>query len=251
MLVMSQEEGRARQYKVKTPGAYLQALIVSAALVVGEIVALAQASAAGGWILGRSGYPVLNDFMAFWVAGKFALEGTAAKAYDFGSIHAAQISLIGHDTSLSAPFFNTPIFLFLMTPFAVLPYPVAFLVFVAATAALYSAVTIAITGRCGARLFALAAPATLVDVSAGQNGFLTAALLGAALLHLERKPALSGAYLGFLFYKPQFGPLFPLVLVLDGRWRAFGATALITIAALAACWLIFGFDIFPAFGRAI
>src|SRR6266446_4772974 len=125
--------------KTRGPGAYLQALIVSAALVVGEIVALAQASAAGGWILGRSGYPVLNDFMAFWVAGKFALEGTAAKAYDFGSIHAAQIGLIGHDSNLSAPFFNTPMFLFLVAPLAALPYPVAFVVFVAATAALYSA----------------------------------------------------------------------------------------------------------------
>src|SRR6266478_5260659 len=170
----AKELGSKTLAKTKTPGAYLQALIVSAALVVGEIVALAQASAAGGWILGRSGYPVLNDFMAFWVAGKFALEGTAAKAYDFGSIHAAQIGLIGHDSNLSAPFFNTPMFLFLLAPLAALPYPVAFVVFVAATAALYAGVTTAITGRWGAGLFALAAPATLVDVSAGQNGFLTA-----------------------------------------------------------------------------
>jgi hypothetical protein len=49
----------------------------------------------------------------------------------------------------------------------------------------------------------------LVNVLLGQNGFLTAGLMGLALAFMERRPLLSGIFLGFLTYKPHFGLLFP------------------------------------------
>ena len=65
---------------------------------------------------------------------------------------------------------------------------------------------------------ALGFPAALWNITAGQNGFLTAALIGGTLGLLERRPALAGICLGLLTYKPQFGLLFPLVLIADRRW---------------------------------
>ena len=58
-------------------------------------------------------------------------------------------------------------------------------------------------------LFALGFPAAIWNVTAGQNGFLTAALIGGTLGLLERHPALGRDLLGLLTYKPQFGLLFP------------------------------------------
>ncbi|HET7912143.1 MAG TPA: glycosyltransferase family 87 protein, partial [Pseudolabrys sp.] len=68
-------------------------------------------------------------------------------------------------------------------------------------------------------------PAVFVNLGHGHNGFLTAALFGAALLQLDRRPVLAGILFGCIAYKPQFGLLIPIVLAASGRWRVFTATA--------------------------
>jgi hypothetical protein len=72
-----------------------------------------------------------------------------------------------------------------------------------------------------------------VNVGHGQNGFLTAALLGGALQILDRKPWLAGLLIGLLAYKPQFGVLIPVALLASQRWSTIIAAG-VTIAALVA-----------------
>ena len=81
----------------------------------------------------------------------------------------------------------------------------------------------------------------------GHNGFLTAALLGAALIQLDRRPLLAGLLIGLLAYKPQFGLLIPLVLAASGRWRAFFAAAATVIVLALLVTLAFGVDVWTAF----
>ena len=50
----------------------------------------------------------------------------------------------------------------------------------------------------------------------GQNGFLTAALIDGTLYLMPVRPILAGICLGLLSYKPQYGLLFPLVLIAAG-----------------------------------
>ncbi len=96
-------------------------------------------------------------------------------------------------------------------------------------------------------LVALAFPAVLINLGHGQNGFLTAALLGGALAVLDRRPIVAGLLFGLLAYKPQFGLMIPLVLAAGGHWRSFAAAA-ITVALLAlATTLTFGTDVWHAF----
>src|SRR5205085_427699 len=85
----------------------------------------------------------------------------------------------------------------------------------------------------------------------GHNGFITAALLGGALLLLDRRPLLAGALLGCLAYKPQFGLLMPLVLAATGRWRVIGAAAATVLAIAALTWALFGADVFVAFWHSL
>ena len=51
----------------------------------------------------------------------------------------------------------------------------------------------------------LALPPTLACALVGQNGFFSAALFGALLLWLPRRPLLAGVALGVLAFKPQRG----------------------------------------------
>ncbi len=96
-------------------------------------------------------------------------------------------------------------------------------------------------------LLALAFPAVLINIGHGQNGFLTAALLGGALVTLQRQPLLAGVLFGLLAYKPQFGLMIPLALAAGGHWRAFAAAAA-TVALLAlATTLSFGPHVWQAF----
>ena len=96
-------------------------------------------------------------------------------------------------------------------------------------------------------LLALAFPAVLVNIGHGQNGLLTAALVGGALAILDRRPIVAGILFGLLAYKPQFGLMIPVVLAASGRWRTF-SSAVATVALLAAAaTLVFGWQVWHAF----
>jgi hypothetical protein len=81
----------------------------------------------------------------------------------------------------------------------------------------------------------------------GQNAFLTAALLAAAGLALDRRPALAGAALASLAFKPQLGLLVIPALVAARRWAALGAAVAAGAAWVVAAWLAFGADAWLAF----
>jgi alpha-1,2-mannosyltransferase len=96
-------------------------------------------------------------------------------------------------------------------------------------------------------LLAVAFPAVLVNVGHGQNGFLTAALLGAGLVTLGRQPILAGILFGLLAYKPQFGLMLPIALIAGGHWRAFAAAAATVGLLAAATTITFGPHVWAAF----
>ncbi len=78
----------------------------------------------------------------------------------------------------------------------------------------------------------LAFPPVLWTIGVGQNGLLTAGLLGAATLLVDRRPLAAGLLFGVLSCKPHFALLVPIALAAGGRWRALAATA---ISALVFC----------------
>jgi len=96
-------------------------------------------------------------------------------------------------------------------------------------------------------LLALAFPSVLINVGHGQNGFLTAALIGGALVMLDRRPLVAGILFGLLVYKPQYGLMIPLVLAVSGRWKCFAAAAATVALLAAATTLSFGASVWHAF----
>jgi alpha-1,2-mannosyltransferase len=227
-------------------------------------MALLIASAAGflflvvtaNGVIDRQGRPLGTDFSNVYAAGTYASAGDPQAPFDPPQQFAREQALFG----LSTQFYGwhyPPFFLFVAAALALMPYGLALAVWQAVTLGLYVLTIGAILkafspGGAISRdpmwlLAALAFPAVLINIGHGQNGFLTAALLGGALVVLDRRPIVAGLLLGLLVYKPQYGLLIPLVLAVSGRWKCF-ASAAITVALLTlATTLTFGAGVWHAF----
>jgi arabinofuranan 3-O-arabinosyltransferase len=221
--------------------------VVSLSLALGYAVLLFGTYLQGHFLTDPQGQPIANDFVDVYAAGRLALEGAAATAYDWPLHKAAEVRALGHDFANYYGWHYPPPFLFVAMALALLPYLGAALLWLLATLAAYAAALRAIIGESVGILLALGFPAGIWNITAGQNGFLTAALISATLTLLERRPAVAGVCLGLLTYKPQFGLLFPLVLIIDRRWTTITVAALVALTLAAASWLAFGSASWQAF----
>jgi arabinofuranan 3-O-arabinosyltransferase len=204
----------------------------------------------GLWLVNESGAPVYHDFTRFWVAGWQALHGETA-LHSLAAFKAVQDSSAGLGHSPYSLLSYPPTFTLILVPLALLPYFAAFLTWEAVTLVCCIAVVYLIVRRQPAVSLMLASPFAAWNFLIGQNGFLTASLLGASLLFLERRPVLAGTFIGCLTYKPQFGVLFPVALIAARRWRACVSATVTAIFLGVASVAAFGVDGWTALPRAL
>lgn len=183
-----------------------------------------------------------SDFLAFWGAGRVTVAGDPAAAYDLAVQERVQT---GTGSKGWFAFVNPPPFLVVAAPLGLLPFPVAWPLWVLATYALWAFISV----RAFPRLWplVLAYPGALIGATHAQTGLLTGALLVFAATRLNRRPLAAGGAIGALIIKPHLALLMPFWLGAGGRWRVFftaGATVL-TLLALSA--LVFGPAILPAY----
>ncbi len=199
------------------------------------------------------GRPLGTDFSNVYAAGTYVRDGHPEAPFDPVQQFARERALFGETTQFYG-WHYPPYFLFVAAALATMPYQLALAVWQAASLGLYL-LMIAAMPFSAARaprkseilLLALAFPAVFINIGHGQNGFLTAALLGGALLMLRERPALAGMLFGLLAYKPQFGLMIPLALLAGGYWRCFIAAAVTVALATLVTTLAFGTHIWAAF----
>jgi alpha-1,2-mannosyltransferase len=199
-----------------------------------------------GWIM-PLGKPTTTDFVSFYAAGALADAGTPALAYDHAAHRAAEERVVG--AGIEYQFFNyPPVDLLPFAALAALPYLAAFYLFEIATLVLYLLVGARILGERSVTAVAvlLGFPVVFWNFGLGQNGFMTAALFGAATLLIDRRPVAAGLLFGALCYKPQFALLLPLALAAGGQWRAFAAAAASAAAFVLLSLAMFGVDTWQA-----
>ena len=203
------------------------------------------------WLFADPGQmTVAGDFTSFYAASDLALHGRAVDIYDEPPHFAAQKALYRDPDLGYLTFMYPPIFLLLCLPFALLPFVVMTALWLASTTAAYAAAMFALLRPAQAVLL-LSYPAVFINAGYGQNGALSAALLGFAAWGLDKRPVLSGFCFGLLAYKPHLGVLVPLALLITGRWRAFIAAAVTVLGLCALTTVIFGPEIWAAYiGRA-
>jgi arabinofuranan 3-O-arabinosyltransferase len=199
------------------------------------------------WIYDPSGLGIPTDFVNVWAAGRLVLDGHPAQAYDWDIQKQVEVALLGQDFTGHFAWHYPPPFLFVATFLAQFPYSVAFVGWVSVSMLPYLAVMRAIVGRAFGLVLAVAFPVVLNNALVGQNGFLTAALIGGTLYLMPTRPILSGICLGLLSYKPQYGLLFPLVLIAASQWTVFFTAGIVAAAMALASWLVFGTESWQAF----
>lgn len=197
----------------------------------------------------RNGKPVGTDFSNVYAAGTLAWQGKAANAYDPALQHAAEIAVFGGRDVPFCGWHYPPFFLAIAALVATVPYLWGLALWQVTTLVAYLATVRAILRRRETLLVATAFPAVFVNIGHGHNGFLTTALLGGALLLLDRRPWLAGVLIGLIAYKPQFGVLIPLALVAGGYWRSIAGATLTVLALVALSTAIFDTGIWHAFAE--
>jgi hypothetical protein len=201
----------------------------------------------GNWIVTIDGRNIVADFGTLWTTGALVRDHHPTLAYDWDAVRQAMIALTGNDHIGRFGFHYPPPFLFGVLLLAQLPYRLSFLAWVVGSTTLYAAVVRALVGRPIGWVLALTFPVLFFNSVIGQNGCLTAALIGSSLLLLPTRPVLAGICLGLLTYKPQYGPLFALVLVATAQWRVVVSAAATAMMLAFASWLAFGTETWLAF----
>jgi hypothetical protein len=221
--------------------------VICFALIVAQAVYLAASYLQGAWLIAPGGGGIPSDFVNVWAAGKLALGHEAEAAYDWPTHKAMEVVAVGHPFDGYFGWHYPPPFLFAAAPLALMPYATAYIVWAFGTFPAYLAAIRAIIGERTGIILAAAFPAVLCNFVDGQNGFLSAALLGGALVMLVERPILAGVCLGLLTYKPHLGLLIPIALIAGGHWRAIIAAGIVAILMVFASWLAFGTATWLAF----
>jgi len=221
--------------------------LVCFALIVVNAVYLAASYVEGFWLIAPNGLGIESDFVNVWAAGRLALAGHAAAAYDWPTHKLMEETAVGHAFDGYFGWHYPPTFLFVAAALSLLPYATAYALWGFATFPAYLVAVRAIIGNRVGYLLAAAFPAVLPNFIVGQNGFLTAGLAGGTLLLLESNPIAAGILLGLLTYKPHLGLLFPIALAAGGYWRTFFTAALGALLMAAGSWLAFGGEAWQAF----
>lgn len=221
------------------------------ACVIGASLIALGLLGAMGWLLAQArgllladGNALFGDFIAFWSAGRLALEGEAARAHDLLALAPVQKAAVPGLYFLT-PWNHPPPFLLIAAPLALAPYPIAALIFLGGSLALY--IFAARKLAPGALVFALTAPAALYHLGNVQTGLLIAGLCGLAAHWMERRPRLAGALIGLLVIKPHLALLWPLMLALQARWRVFWFAASSAGALIALSGAAFGLESYARF----
>jgi hypothetical protein len=245
--------------------------LVAAAVLIASLAGVGYLLATSNGLNDYQGRPLGTDFSNVYAAGTLMLDGRPEAPFYPAQHYAREQAIFGADTQFYG-WHYPPFFLFIAAALALLPYLAALAVWQGITFGLYLLSIWMIVREAGRRspspqrgegrgeegpglehadrlwlLLPAAFPAVFVNLGHGHNGFLTAALLGAALVLLDRRPVAAGILFGLMAYKPQFGLMIPLVLIATGRWRTFAAAAATVAGLIVFSTIVFGPKVWSAF----
>ncbi|ALS59302.1 glycosyltransferase family 87 protein [Pandoraea norimbergensis] len=189
------------------------------------------------------------DFLPFWGASHFVLQGHPLDAYNIEIMNQAQIAAEPWTTKLGGymPWLYPPIMMVFLAPVALLPFMFAYTVYASIGFALFYATLRRTAPWADARLPIIGFPGVLVVVVAGQIALYTTAIAGISLVLLRKRPVWAGIFAGLLFIKPHIALLFPLAFLCARQWRALAACIVTVIVTTLLAAAVFGIDAYTAF----
>lgn len=194
----------------------------------------------------NAGLPLGRDFVAFWSASAVAIDGAPEAVFDLKKIHAYQNAVVGRAVDPTA-WHYPPTFLLAVLPLAHFSYVIALGLWLLAPLVAFWLVLRGLYGSAAFASVLFLFPGVTLSVVSGQNGIITAALLGAALMALDSRPALAGIFFGLLTYKPHLAALIFPALFVGRYWQALAVAIATGIAMIVASLAVFGTPVWLAF----
>lgn len=190
-----------------------------------------------GQIVGR-------DFLHSWTAIQLASEGKFNDIYNPDLLVSHAPSKV-KNSGVAFNFVYPPQTLAFLLPLAKLDYIVALVVWSLFSLILYTlCIKLATTSNLAFCL--LLAPTTFLNLSMGQNGLVTGALLVLGLCLIEKYPKISGVLIGILTIKPHLGILIPIALIVGKYKETFIWAVISSITLFAISTFAFGMDVWRA-----
>ncbi|MFN3890262.1 MAG: glycosyltransferase family 87 protein [Beijerinckiaceae bacterium] len=192
--------------------------------------------------------PEIVDFHAFYLSGLLANDGRLAEAYDISKLLQAQRDYLG--AMLFMPWTYPPPFNLVTSGLAKLPFGSSYFLFTGASFASFMLVLWLIAPREFPRVLLLAVTSIIIMLICGQNGFLTASIVGLFALLYLRQSLWAGAVLGLMIFKPHLVIGIGLWLLLRRDTGQLLAASIVAIGLCLASTVAFGPAIWTSFLQA-
>ncbi len=228
----------------------------AAALVVGLWSVTLVNFATPGWRT-LNGHVKGEDWAHFWAIGRAAARQDWRGLYDPDRLRAEfERAAPGVEAPTFIPVYGPQLALAL-APFGALPYGISLVLWWISGGLAYWLCCRAAWARCPALgpprdllLFAAAYPGFWQLFIHGQTTWIALACATVIWLALrERRSLAAGIALGLLAYKPQLGIALVIVLIVRRSWAVLAIAAGTVAAQVVVCWLWFGPEVLPAYGR--
>ena len=188
---------------------------------------------------------VPTDFNDYHVVGRMVLAGKWAQAYDWPALKAAQVAQLG--TWAFMPWAYPPPFTLFTGVLGLLPIAAAYLVFTGASWLLFYTALHRLAGRATIPALVITLPALIINAKCGQNGFLSAGLIGWTLVALRDRSPAAGWPLGLMIFKPHLALGVGLLALLERHWGAILRAGLLALALCLTATVVCGPAIWTAF----
>ncbi|MBR0713517.1 glycosyltransferase family 87 protein [Bradyrhizobium liaoningense] len=217
-------------------------------LVLGAVAISVLAKTAWFSRLGSLEQRGLVDFDDFHIVAQRVWLGDLHQAYQLDRLLQMQIEAFG--VSNFMPWTYPPQFSLLIAPFALLPVGLAYFLFTAATLVFFLITLRSIAGNAFALVLVVLFPTLAVTLACGQNGFLTAGLVGLVCLNGERRETsnkvFAGLALAAMVIKPHLAVAMAFYLLITRRWMTLAVAATGVLASSALCTAVLGPQIWTA-----
>lgn len=188
----------------------------------------------------RMGKPIGGDFSQFWAVSRILLTGVAADVYDNDKIFSMEKSIAGVDYRNPVPY--PPTNFFIVAPLALLPYIPSLILWVTVTFLVFLFMTYRNAPHPLTIWLTLSFPGAFQNAIHGHNGFVTASILGLALLIIEKRPFTAGMLLGVLSFKPHLLVIIPFFLLVGRAWRTLAGMGASVLGLVIASAFLFGVE---------
>lgn len=193
----------------------------------------------------QGGFESAVDFDAFYLVGKMYWQGIVDKAYYFVDFKQQYVDVYG--VSSFMPWTYPPPFNILTALLASFKHSLSYLFFVLISCCSFLFFLYKITRDFFHLTVVFVFPAIAVNIICGQNGLLTASLIGLFCWLWLRGRVWAGVPLGLMIIKPHLAIGFALLLLLKREWKIILVAGVTSALCVLLSSLVMGWDIWAAF----